>query len=101
MPELGFVLYLLALSYAFGQLWYSIFEFRHEHWLRVMSYPLLGIVGGEALWAKYLASGPDFFGVHVLVAFVATLIAVLVDIGIHALRPTHEKTLEMPKAAHA
>lgn len=98
MPELGFVIYLLAISYALGQFWYSVLEMRHEEWMRTMSFPLLGIVAGEALWAKYLTAGPEFFGIHVIVAFVFAFIAALIDWGIHVMRPTHEA---MTRPAHA
>lgn len=99
MPELGFVIYLLAISYALGQFWYSILEIRHEDWMRTTSFPLLGIVAGEALWAKAgMVSGPEFFGVHVIVAFVFALIATVIDWGIHSARPTHEV---MVRPAHA
>lgn len=98
MPELAFVVYMLALAYGLGQLWYSVLDYRHDNWTRTWSFPFLGIIAGEALWANFLPAGPEFLGIHVLVAFVATLVAALVDLGIHALRPAPAPSL---RPAHA
>jgi predicted MFS family arabinose efflux permease len=94
MPELGYVLYLFGLAYAFGQLWSAVIDHRHDHWMRIASFPFLGIVAGEALFPM----GPQFFGVHVLVAFIATLVAVLVDKLVHMVRPEPETAMH---PAHA
>ena len=101
LPALGFVIYLLAVSYAFGQLWYSIFEYRHDVWMRTLSFPLLGIIAGEALWATNFAAGPVFFGIHIYTAFVGSLVASLVDLGIHSLRPTHERMVPEVRGVRA
>lgn len=94
MAEFGHVLFLVALAYGLGQFWYSILDHRHEHWMRICSYPFLGIVAGEAL----TPIGPEVFGVHVFVAFVATLVACLVDRIVHMIRPAHEAEM---RPAHA
>ena len=94
MPELGYVAYLLALSYGLGQLWYSILGHRYDNWMRHCSYPFLGIVAGEA----FVPIGPEFFGVHVGVAFLATLVAAILDRLVHTLRPASEASL---RPAHA
>lgn len=100
MPELGNMLYLLALSYAFGQLWYNVLDYHHEGWMRVCSFPFLGIILGEALYARVLAlpAGPETYGVHIFLALVATLVATVIDMFIHTLRPAHETSL---RPAHA
>lgn len=94
MPEFGNVLFLVALAYGLGQLWYSILGYRHDGWMRLASFPFLGIIAGEA----FMPVGPEVFGVHVTVAFVATLIACLVDRVVHTVRPEHETEL---RPAHA
>ena len=95
MPELGYVVYLLALAFGLGQLWYSVLDFRHDHWMRMASYPFLGIVLGEA----FVPMGPEVFGVHIMVAFVATLIACILDRVIHTIRPAHEEAALRPSHA--
>lgn len=94
MPDFGNVLFLVALAYGLGQLWYSILGHRHDGWMRMASFPFLGIVAGEA----FMPVGPEVFGVHVTVAFAATLIACLVDRIVHTIRPEHETEL---RPAHA
>ena len=94
MPELGYVAYLLALAYGLGQLWYSVLDYRHDHWMRLCAYPFLGIVIGEV----FAPVGPEFHGVHVAMALGASLIAAIVDRLIHTLRPDHEASLH---PAHA
>ncbi len=98
VENVGFVIYLLALSYAMGQLWYSIYGRHVEGWMRLLSFPLLGIIGGETLWVNWatLAAGPDFFGIHVVVAFFGTLVATAIDMLIHV---AHRSYVEMERPA--
>ena len=100
MPELGYMLYLLALAYAFGHLWYGVIGHHYDDWMRICSYPFLGIVMGEAIYVNFMAmpAGPEFYGIHVVIASGATLIATLVDLLVHNLRPAHEQSL---RPAHA
>ena len=98
MLELGFVIYLLAFGYALGIMWYHLFDYRVGDWMRIIAFPFLGVVIGEGLWVPNMASGPAFFGVHVFVAISASLIAVLVDMGIHLART---RTVHEVRPAHA
>ena len=94
MAEFGNVLFLVAFAYGLGQLWYSVLDHRHDGWMRIASFPFLGMIAGEA----FMPMGPEVFGVHVVVAFVATFVACLVDKLVHAIRPGHEAEL---RPAHA
>jgi len=84
VPELGFVLYIIAMSYGLGMLWYTLLGRNYMGWMRLGAFPLLGLVIGEGLWAKYLSDniGPGlvFMGLHLYVALVSTFIAALVDV---------------------
>ena len=83
MPELGFVVYLIAISYGMGALWYTLLGRSETSWTRMTAFPLVGVVIGEALWARYLSEnvgqGLVFFDLHIYVALVSTLAAALVD----------------------
>ena len=109
MPELGFIVYLVAISYALGLLWYTLLGHHHTSWMRIAAFPLLAVVIGEALWTRYLATtagqGLVFSGLNLYVALVATFIGALVDIGLtwlgkeypvggllHPLRHRHQPT---------
>ncbi len=93
MPELGFIVYILALSYGMGVLWYTVLGHNYTGWMRMAAFPLLGLVIGEALWGKYLAasvgSGLVFFDLHIYVALVSTFIGSLVDISVSWLAKEH------------
>ena len=85
MPELGFVAFMIGLSYGLGVLWYKLLgdgTSGHSGWMRTASVPFVGLVAGEGVWAAYLLSGPTFFDVHVALALVTTLVAVLVDVSL-------------------
>ncbi|MFQ6030427.1 MAG: hypothetical protein ACE5Q6_23375 [Dehalococcoidia bacterium] len=85
MPDLGFVVYLIAISYGMGTLWYTLLGRSVFSWMRMGAFPLVGVVIGEAIWTRYLAEaigqGLVFLNVHIYVALVATFIAALVDIA--------------------
>jgi hypothetical protein len=93
MPELGFVVYLVAMSYGTGVLWYTLLGRNYTGWMRMMAFPLVGMVIGEALWGKYLTGkiGPGlvFFDLHIYVALISTFIATLVDLALSWLSREH------------
>ena len=82
MPDLGFVAMIIALSYGSGVLWYKLLGSGHDGWMRTAAAPFVGVLVGEGVWAPYLLSGPEFGGLHVALALVTTLIAVLADVSI-------------------
>ena len=93
MPELGYIVYLIAISYGLGVLWYTLLGHHHTSWMRMAAFPLLAVVIGEALWTRYLSTtvgqGLVFSGLHLYVALVATFIGALVDISISWLGKEH------------
>ena len=84
MEQLGPIAAMLVFAYAFGGVWYHVLDHTPSHWLRAVSYPLMGIVLGEGLWASYLPSGPGVLGVHVVIALFATLIMVSLDVMVES-----------------
>ena len=93
MPELGFILYLVAVSYGMGVLWYSLLGRNYTGWMRMGAFPLLGIVIGEALWGRYLSSGVGaglmFYNLHIYVALVSTFTGALLDVGVSWVAKEH------------
>ncbi len=56
MPELGFVVYLIAISFGMGALWYTLLGRSHTSCTRMTAFPLAVVVIGEpcrgpAFWA--------------------------------------------------
>jgi hypothetical protein len=109
MPELGFVVYLIAFSYALGVLWYTLLGYHYTNWARMAAFPLVGVIIGAAVWDKYLAEaiGPGlvFLDLNIYVALVSTFVAILVDMAfswlsreyhvadfIKSFEPTHQPT---------
>ena len=78
MEQLGPALTLVV--FAFGMVWYHVLNHPTTNWLRMVGYPLVGIILGEGLWANYLVNGPELLGVHVVVALFTTFVAVSLDI---------------------
>ena len=93
MPELGFVVYLIGLSYGMGVLWYTLLGNTYTGWMRMTAFPLLSVVIGEAVWIKHLSGGTGqglvFFDLHIYVALVSTFIGALVDKTISWLAKDH------------
>ena len=85
MPDLGAVVYLIAIAYGMGVLWYTILGRNYTSWMRMAAFPLLGLIIGEALWINHLSSsagqGLLFLGVHLYVALAATFVGTLVDVS--------------------
>ena len=80
-------------AFAFGGFWYNLLRRPHSDWIRMLSYPAVGIIAGEVIWAKYLPGGAEVLGIHVAVAAIATLITVYLDISWQARRFVHLETL--------
>ena len=99
--ELGTILLMVGLSYAFGVLWYDLLPGRlPEQIWRVAAYPFLGMFAGEGLYSFFLLSGDiEFGGIHLFTAAVASLLAVVADwIITQARRPAMIEAPE-PRAA--
>ena len=77
MTELGIVVFLIAMAYSAGVVWYTLLGRDHASWMRIAAFPFVGVVLGEAL----VTAGPSFFGLHLYVILVSSLIAVTVDIA--------------------
>lgn len=100
--DVGTFLLMLALSYAFGVLWYDLLpgKLSTAIW-RVAAYPFLGIWVAETLFQM----GPDFGGLHLIPAAIGSIVAVIVDWIIATVR--HPATVTQfeprtePRTAHA
>ena len=86
MPELGFIVYLIAISYGMGVLWYTLLGRNYTSWMRMATFPLLGVIIGEAIWGRYLSSsvgtGLVFFNLHIYVVLVSSFIGALADVAV-------------------
>ena len=82
MEQIGELAPMVVFAYAFGLEWYHILRRSQADWLRMLGYPLMGIVLGEGLWASNMVAGPSVLGVHIAVALVATLLAVGLDVAV-------------------
>ena len=82
MPELGFVVFLIAIAYGMGTVWYTLLGRDYASWMRMAAFPFVGAIVGEEL----VNAGPSFFGLHLYVGLVSTLAAVVVDIAFTWLR---------------
>jgi hypothetical protein len=85
--DIGTLLFIVGLSYGLGILWYSLLPrtIPDRAW-RVAAYPFVGIWVAEALLAPSLAFDPKFGGIHLISALVGSIVAVLVDWVITAVR---------------
>jgi len=96
MPDLGFVVFLVALSYGMGVLWYTLLGRNYTGWMRVAAFPLIGVVIGEALWAKYMTgstlSGLVFWNLNIYPVLMFTFIAALLDVTFGWLSREHHIT---------
>lgn len=78
--DIGTFLLMIVLSYALGLLWYDLLPGRlPERVWRVAAYPFLGIYVAEALLHPVLPVDPAFGGIHLISAFIGSLVAVIVD----------------------
>ena len=78
MVELESVVFLVAIAYSMGVVWYSLLGRAYSSWMRVAAFPFVGAILGEAL----VTVGPTYFGLHLYVVIISTLIAVLTDIAV-------------------
>ena len=93
MPDLGFAVSLIAVSYVMGVLWYTLLGRNYTSWMRMAAFPLLAVIIGEALFGKYLAGsvgeGLVFLNIHIYVALIATFVGSIVDIAVYWLAKEH------------
>lgn len=94
--ELGTLLLMLGLAYAFGLLWYDLVPGRlPEQVWRVAAYPFLGIFVLETFLPSLVPADPTFGGIHLFSAAIGSLVAVLGDWVITAVR--HPALVHMPE----
>jgi len=84
MVQLTPVIAMVMFAYAFGTVWYRVLGHPPTDLLRMMAYPLIGIILGEGLWVSYFVAGPEVLGIHVVVALFTTFIAVSLDIAVES-----------------
>ncbi len=76
-----------------GVLWYTLLGRNYTNWMRMATFPLLGVIIGEAIWGRYLSSsmgqGLVFLNLHIYVVLVSSFIGALVDIGVSWLAKEH------------
>lgn len=93
MPDLGFIVYLVAISYGLGVVWYTLLGRKYTNWMRMAAFPLLGAVIGEALWVNHIASNPGeglfYFNLHIYVVLVSSFIGSLADVALGWLAKDH------------
>lgn len=78
--DVGTFLLMLALSYAYGLLWYDLLPGRlPEQVWRVAAYPFLGIFVAESLIPSFFTADPRFGGLHLITSAIGSLVAVVVD----------------------
>ena len=78
--DIGSLLMMLGLAYAFGVLWYDLLPGRlPDRVWRVAAYPFLGIWVAQALLSPHFAVDPDFGGIHLVAAIIGSIVAVIVD----------------------
>jgi hypothetical protein len=95
--DIGTVLLMLGLSYGLGLLWYDVppGELPAQIW-RIAAYSFIGIFVAEAAIAPFFTADLQFGGLHLISAFVGSLVAVIVDwIIAQACHPT---TVHLPEA---
>ena len=106
MPELGNVAAYLVYGFSFGLVWYHLMGASNRDWLRMIGYPLVGVILGEAVWSTYMVSGPAVMGLHPVVALFSSFIAVYLDMSReagHLLKPSELpgfKSVHMPHSVH-
>ena len=84
--ELGTVLLLFGFSYGIGVFWYDLLPAKlAEKPLRVMAYPLVGMVMAHALMPADM-QGPAFGSLHAMPMLLGSLLGVVVDCLVTAFR---------------
>ena len=96
MPELGFIVYLIAISYGMGVVWYALLGRNNTNWMRMAAFPLLGVIIGEALWTNHIASNPNegllWFDLHIYVVLISSFVGSLVDVALGWVAKEHPMT---------
>ena len=94
--DFGTFLLMLGLSYGLGILWYDLLPGRlPEQIWRVAAYPFLGIFVAQTVLPPIFPADPAFGGIHLVTAFVGSLIGVIVDWIITQAR--HPALVQMPE----
>lgn len=70
------------LAFAFGMVWYRMLRRPQRDSVRMIGFPILGIAGADLGLPNSFAGGPEVMGVHIAVAFLASLVAVYVDLAV-------------------
>lgn len=80
--ELGFIVYLIAASYALGLAWYAVLGRQHTNWMRMAAFPFLGVVIGQALWTLEFNrnDGLNFEGLYIYVALISSGVGAAIDV---------------------
>jgi hypothetical protein len=99
--DLGTLLLMLGLSYAFGVLWYDLLPGRlPERLWRVAAFPFVGIFVAHSLLQPAFNIDPAFGGLHLITTVVGSLVAVIVDVIItRARRPSMVPEPELRRAS--
>jgi hypothetical protein len=94
--DVGTFLLMLAISFAFGVLWYDLLPgiLPAQVW-RAAAFPFLGIFLAESVLPPFLTFDPVFGGLHVLTSAFGSLVAVVVDWAIT--RARHPATVSRPE----
>jgi hypothetical protein len=94
--DFGTFLLMLGLSYALGILWYDLLPGRlPEQLWRVAAYPFLGIFVAQTFLPSIFAADLVFGGIHLVTAFVGSLVGVIADWIITQAR--HPALVQMPE----
>ncbi|HZQ99874.1 MAG TPA: hypothetical protein VFC93_13785 [Chloroflexota bacterium] len=98
--DIGTFLLMLALSYGLGLFWYDLLpgKLPEQVW-RVAAYPFLGVFVAQALLTPIFTVDPAFGGLHLITAFVGSLVGVVVDWLITASRHPHLVQMPEPRVA--
>jgi len=98
--DVGTLLLMLGLAYALGLFWYDLLPGKlPEQLWRVAAYPFLGIFVAQTLLPSLITLDPQFGGIHLITAFVGSLVAVVVDWVVTQARHPSMVPMPEPRAA--
>ena len=90
MDNFTIVVLAIAVAYATGVLWYNLLDRKHDSWMRMAAFPLVGLIVAEGIWGTYNLAGPTFQGLHIVAIAVGTGIGALGDLVFQAIgRESH------------
>ncbi|MPZ15742.1 MAG: hypothetical protein GEU73_15195 [Chloroflexi bacterium] len=101
--DIGTLVLMVGMSYGLGVLWYDLLpgKLPGQAW-RVAAYPFIGIFVAETWLPQLFAADPSFGGIHLVTAFVGSLVAVIADwIITQARRPAYVAHMEPRAEARA